>query len=79
MNLIKILFNVSEYIYPLIQDFEDLNNFHIKSQWLYFVNLQTQLKFLNYSDKGPHFAIPEELLPLVITPLEKKLSKSYYN
>lgn len=50
--------------------------FHIKSQWLYYVDLQVQTKFLNFTDKGPHFALPADLLPHVITPLEKKLGKN---
>ncbi|KAK6618360.1 hypothetical protein RUM44_002812 [Polyplax serrata] len=65
---------IEDYISPLADQLKDMHEFHIKSQWLYFVGLQAQPKFLNYTDKGPHFALSADLLPHVITPLEKKLA-----
>ncbi|KAL0267997.1 UNVERIFIED_CONTAM: hypothetical protein PYX00_010100 [Menopon gallinae] len=65
---------LDEYISPFLKELEDMNMFHIKSQWLYFVNLQVNPKEINSSTHGHHFALAEELLSGSITPLEKKLA-----
>lgn len=64
-----------EYVSPFLEELKELNNFHAKSQWLYFVNLQVQPKLVNINDYGEHYALSEDLLGHVITPLEKKLGK----
>lgn len=69
-----VFFYISEYATPFLDDLKQLNNFHAKSQWLYFVNLQVQPKLVNINDYGEHYALSEDLLAHVITPLEKKLA-----
>ena len=52
-------------------------NFSIKSQWLYLVPLDVVPKQIpDSSPRGRHYALPEDVLPQLITPLEKKLGKS---
>jgi Phosphatidylinositol-glycan biosynthesis class S protein len=40
---------------------------------LYFASLGVRKKAVNTKELGPHHAIQEELLPQVISPLEKKI------
>ena len=49
-------------------------NYSIKSQWLYFLPLDVTPKQVpDDSAWVQHYALPEEVLPQLITPLEKKL------
>ena len=63
-----------EYMTPLLTQLSVLTDFTVKSQWLYFVTLDVQPKLV--PQKGPimqHYALSEDILPHLITPLEKKL------
>lgn len=56
-----------------------VSNFSVKSQWLYFLPLDVSPK--RVPDSGPlgrHFALPEDVLPQLVTPLEKKLGMPPY-
>lgn len=66
---------VTEYIQPLLDKLGMLTDFHVKSQWLYFVNLLVSPKLVDAPHTGRHFALSQELLSQVITPLEKKLGE----
>lgn len=51
-----------------------LSNFSLKSQWLYLLPLDVNPKRVPDSTPlGRHFALSEDVLPQLITPLEKKL------
>lgn len=55
-------------------------NFSVKSQWLYLLPLNVAPKQVpDSSPLGRHYALSEEILPQVVTPLEKKLGKSLGN
>lgn len=66
-------FCLAEYMGPLLHELRDLNEIHVKSQWLHLVSLQVTPKLVEGDVR--HFALPEASLPHVITPLEKKLGK----
>ncbi|GLV36958.1 Phosphatidylinositol glycan anchor biosynthesis class S [Carabus blaptoides fortunei] len=59
----------SDYLKPYLHSLSHVANFTLKSQWLYFVELG-----VNPRQVGDHWALAEQLLPHIITPLEKKLS-----
>ncbi|CAK9816006.1 GPI transamidase component PIG-S [Anthophora plagiata] len=64
-----------EYVDPFLSELSILSNFSVKSQWLYLLPLDVNPK--RVPDSGPlgrHFALPEDVLPQLITPLEKKLA-----
>lgn len=49
-------------------------NFSVKSQWLYLMPLDiTPKQIPDSSPSGKHYALLEDILPQLITPLEKKL------
>jgi phosphatidylinositol glycan class S len=60
---------------PLLQELSLLATYNIKSQWLYFVTLNVQPKLVTESSGSgyQHYALAEDILPQIITPLEKKL------
>lgn len=63
-----------EYVEPFLQEIP-ISNFSVKSQWLYFLPLEVSPKRVpDSSPCGRHFALPEDVLPQLITPLEKKLA-----
>lgn len=49
-------------------------SFHIKSQWLYSVRLEGRPRQVQEEGRT-WFSLPEDTLPHIITPLEKKLGK----
>lgn len=53
---------------PFINAMKPIANLTVKSQWLYFVDLDARKKQLS-----DHYALHEDQLPHVITPLEKKI------
>lgn len=53
---------------PFLKSISPVANFTVKSQWLYLVELGVQPKKF-----GDDFALFEEQLPHIVTPLEKKL------
>lgn len=61
--------NILDYLKPYLAALNNVANFTLKSQWLYFVDLG-----VNPRQVGNHWALAEQLLPHIITPLEKKLS-----
>nr|XP_012135842.1 PREDICTED: GPI transamidase component PIG-S [Megachile rotundata]XP_012135843.1 PREDICTED: GPI transamidase component PIG-S [Megachile rotundata]XP_012135844.1 PREDICTED: GPI transamidase component PIG-S [Megachile rotundata]XP_012135845.1 PREDICTED: GPI transamidase component PIG-S [Megachile rotundata] len=64
-----------EYVEPFLDEFSIFTNFSVKSQWLYFLPLDVNPK--RVPDSGPlgrHFALPEDVLSQLVTPLEKKLA-----
>ncbi|XP_076232151.1 phosphatidylinositol glycan anchor biosynthesis class S [Calliopsis andreniformis] len=63
------------YVEPFLAELSMFSNFSVKSQWLYLLPLEVNPKLvLDSSPLGRHFALPEDVLPQVITPLEKKLA-----
>jgi phosphatidylinositol glycan class S len=58
---------------PLLRELSPLVGYTIKSQWLYFVTLNVQPKLVTDSLGHQHYALAEDILPQIITPLEKKL------
>ncbi|XP_043285709.1 GPI transamidase component PIG-S [Venturia canescens] len=65
----------NDYIEPFLQDISIVANFSIKSQWLYLMPLDVSPKQIpDSSPRGRHYALPEDVLPQLITPLEKKLA-----
>lgn len=59
---------VDAALQPFLKSISPVANFTVKSQWLYLVELGVQPK--KFED---HFALFEEQLPHIVTPLEKKL------
>ncbi|KAL7292402.1 hypothetical protein TKK_0013994 [Trichogramma kaykai] len=66
---------VPNYFEPFLQGLKNIADFSVKSQWLYLLPLGVKPKQLADSSKwGKHYALPEDVLPQIITPLEKKLA-----
>ncbi|KDR07999.1 GPI transamidase component PIG-S isoform X2 [Zootermopsis nevadensis] len=67
---------VQDYLEPFLYELSPLAGYTVKSQWLYFVTLNVQPKLvIDTSGFGhQHYALAEDLLPQIITPLEKKLA-----
>ncbi|KAI4496156.1 hypothetical protein M0802_008023 [Mischocyttarus mexicanus] len=64
-----------EYIEPFLDQLSMISNFSVKSQWLYFLPLSVNLITVpDSSRKGKHYALVEDVLPHIVTPLEKKLA-----
>lgn len=59
---------------PFLDHLSPVANYSIKSQWLYFLPLDvTPKQVSDDSAWNQHYVLPEEVLPQLITPLEKKL------
>ncbi|XP_043265012.1 GPI transamidase component PIG-S [Colletes gigas] len=64
-----------KYVEPFLSKLSISSNFSVKSQWLYLLPLEVNPKRVPDSSLlGRHFALPEDVLPQLITPLEKKLA-----
>ena len=64
---------------PFLEELSLVANFSIKSQWLYFLPLDVRPKeVFDSSVLGRHYALSEDVLPQLITPLEKKLGMNLY-
>lgn len=62
------------YLQPFLDEISLVADFSIKSQWLYLLPLNVRPKEVyDSSVLGRHFAFSEDILPQLITPLEKKL------
>jgi len=63
------------YLEPLLRELSPIARYTVKSQWLYFVTLNVQPKLVTDSSGYgyQHYALAEDILPQIITPLEKKL------
>ena len=58
----------------LLKALAPVSQMRVKSQWLYLVKFEIRPKQI-ISESGPWYALSQEMLPHVITPLEKKLGK----
>lgn len=67
---------VQVYLEPLLHELTPIARYTVKSQWLYFVTLNVQPKLVTDSSGygHQHYALAEDILPQIITPLEKKLA-----
>ncbi|KAJ8870057.1 hypothetical protein PR048_029068 [Dryococelus australis] len=66
---------VQDFLEPFLSKLSSLAAYRVKSQWLYFVSLEVHPKLVTQTaTMGQHYALAEELLPHIITPLEKKLA-----
>ncbi|XP_014218930.1 GPI transamidase component PIG-S [Copidosoma floridanum] len=64
-----------DYLEPFVEELSLLANFSVKSQWLYLLQLGVEPKHVSDSSKfGRHFALTEDVLPQIITPMETKLA-----
>ncbi|KAJ8668186.1 hypothetical protein QAD02_009849 [Eretmocerus hayati] len=64
-----------DYLEPFLEGLTPLADFSVKTQWLYLVPLGVEPKFVSEIGKvSRHYALSEDLLPQIITPLEKKLA-----
>ncbi|XP_044002790.1 GPI transamidase component PIG-S [Aphidius gifuensis] len=75
---LKINLNLAQlsenYIEPFLQHLSIVANYSVKSQWLYLMPLDVKPKLVKDSTRlGKHYALSEDVLPQLITPLEKKL------
>ena len=62
---------------PLLDSLSPLITFHIKSQWLYSVRLEGYPRQVQEESKT-WYSLSEDVLPHIITPLEKKLGMNIY-
>lgn len=62
------MLNIDAVLQPFLSTVSPVANFTVKSQWLYLVELGAIPQ-----KKDGHFALYEDQLPHIITPLEKKL------
>ena len=69
------LVSFTVYLEPLLHELSPFAQYTVKSQWLYFVTLNVQPKLVSDSSGygHQHYALAEDILPQIITPLEKKL------
>jgi hypothetical protein len=74
------LISFTVYLEPLLHELSPVAHYTIKSQWLYFVTLNVQPKLVtDTSGYGhQHYALAEDILPQIITPLEKKLGMLFH-
>ncbi|XP_065337026.1 GPI transamidase component PIG-S [Cloeon dipterum] len=68
-----IMAAIEDYLHPFLKEMSSISNFSVKSQVTYFATLGVRKKAVNTKELGPHYAIQEELLPQIISPLEKKI------
>lgn len=68
------------YLKPFLDEFSELSTFILKSQWKYQVNLKYDSKQIKDGTKmGRHFAMNQEVLPHMITSIERKLGTDVAN
>ncbi|XP_047352200.1 GPI transamidase component PIG-S isoform X2 [Vespa velutina] len=64
-----------EYIEPFLDQLSMVSNFSVKSQWLYLLPLGVNpIRVPDSSSQGRHYGLVEDVLPHIVTPLEKKLA-----
>ncbi|KAF7403994.1 hypothetical protein HZH68_006788 [Vespula germanica] len=64
-----------EYIEPFLDQLSMVSNFSVKSQWLYLLPLGVNpIRVPDSSLQGRHYGLMEDVLPHIVTPLEKKLA-----
>lgn len=55
-----------------------ISNFSVKSQWLYLLSLGVKtIRVPDSSAQGRHYGLVEDVLPHIVTPLDKKLGKTF--
>jgi hypothetical protein len=74
--LVTCLTVFSEYVNPMLQKLDSLAEFSVRSQVLYYVKLNVSPKLNSVTGV---YEIPFEQLPLVINPVESKLSECRLN
>jgi GPI-anchor transamidase subunit S len=68
------------YLRPFLNEFSELSNFTLKSQWKYQVELKYSSQQIKDDTKmGRHFAMEHESLPHIITSIERKLGTDVAN
>lgn len=68
------------YLRPFLNEFSELSNFTLKSQWKYQVELKYTSKQIKDDTKmGRHFALEKDSLPHIITSIERKLGTDVSN
>lgn len=68
------------YLRPFLNEFSELSNFTLKSQWKYQVELKYGSQQMKDETKmGRHFALEHESLPHIITSIERKLGTDVAN
>lgn len=68
------------YLQPFLQEFNELSDFTLKSQWKYQVELKYDSKQIKDESKvGRHFAMEKDSLPHIITSIERKLGTDVAN
>lgn len=68
------------YLRPFLNEFSELSNFTLKSQWKYQVELKYGTQQIKDDTKmGRHFALEHESLPHIITSIERKLGTDVAN
>lgn len=83
-DLQKLHWNVMQaserYLRPFLNEFSELSNFTLKSQWKYQVELKYGSQQIKDETKmGRHFAMDHESLPHIITSIERKLGTDVAN
>lgn len=63
---------ITDYCGALLEYLSPVITFHIKSQWLYSVRLEGRPRQVQ-QESQTWYSLPEDVLPHIITPLEKKL------
>ncbi|KAK3912844.1 GPI transamidase component PIG-S [Frankliniella fusca] len=63
---------ISNHFGSLLTYLSPIISFHIKSQWLYSVRLEAHPRQVQ-EESHTWYSLPEDVLPHIITPLEKKL------
>lgn len=68
------------YLQPFFNEFKDLSEFTLKSQWKYQLELKYDSKQIKDETKmGRHFAMEKDTLPQIITSIERKLGTDVAN
>ncbi|XP_015118142.1 GPI transamidase component PIG-S isoform X2 [Diachasma alloeum] len=66
---------VEDYLELFLDHVAAVANFSVKSQWLYLMPLDVRPRQVpDSSHLGRHYALSEDVLPQLITPLEKKIA-----
>lgn len=71
---------IENYLKPFLNEFRDLSEFTLKSQWKYQLQLKYESKQIKDETKmGRHFAMEKDSLPQIITSIERKLGTDVTN
>lgn len=71
---------IETYLQPFFNEFKELSEFTLKSQWKYQLELKYDNKQIKDETKiGRHFSMDKETLPQIITSIERKLGTDVAN